>query len=297
MMGARQTNPAQPKCPICNASLVDQAENERVARELESRIARRHADLSSKEKKETEATIRRLEASHRKEIQDLKRSVKGQIDDLKKKFSEKERKDKQTYRKKLVQMKKSHQVQLRNLREIYDRETLRAQKDQEYAFNNQLKDIVQNYSGLASNHQKELERTKRVQDESNSVVRRKDNVIARLKTRIAKSSSELQVKELILQLNERNAMIERLHGKIRELETKLEGPRPPQQVVGQMQETLTREEEEKQKLKEYMKAIIEITRNQKLMEKKRGESAGRSASRSVDEPSTTSVDKLLGWFF
>src|SRR5574339_1299804 len=93
-------------------------------------------------------------------------------------------------------------------------------------------------------------------------MRKKDSELTKLKIDFARSTSALEVKELMIQLNDRNATIERLGARVRELENK----------IGLDQRTVTNstresakamtDDEQREKLKEYMRAIIEITRSQ-----------------------------------
>lgn len=278
-MVARHVNPPEPKCPLCRNTLADPMEQDHLTSELDSRILRKHNELSRKEKGEYAARIHDLNSGHAKEIQTLKRNHKDQQDLQKKKLVEQKKKDNASLSKKLAEVKKNAQTQMRNIREAYDIENLRMQKEAESAVNTQLKEIIKNYGDLALSHQKELERLRKVQDESNVVMQKKDNEIVRIKIELAKSASELQVKELALQIRERDTMIERLSGKIRELEGKPIPQRLSEPRKG-TKETQKDEDGQKEKLKEYMRAIIEITKNQQLSQKK-------SANPGEESPSIT----------
>ena len=280
-MVARHVNPPEPKCPLCKNTLADPMEQDHLTSELDSRILRKHNELSRQEKGEYSARIHDLNSGHAKEIQTLKRNHKDQQDLLKKRLAEQKKKDNASLSKKLAQVKKNAQTQTRNIREAYDIENLRMQKEAESAVNTQLKEIIKNYGDLALSHQKELERLKKLQDENNLVMRKKDNEIARIKIELAKSTSELQVKELALQIRERDTMIERLSGKIRELEGKPIPQRLSEPRKG-TKETQKDEDGQKEKLKEYMRAIIEITKNQRLSQKKSA-NPGEESSSITDE--------------
>jgi len=280
-MVARHVNPPEPKCPLCKNTLADPMEQDHLTSELDSRILRKHNELSRQEKGEYSARIHDLNSGHAKEIQTLKRNHKDQQDLLKKRLAEQKKKDNASLSKKLAQVKKNAQTQTRNIREAYDIENLRMQKEAESAVNTQLKEIIKNYGDLALSHQKELERLKKLQDENNLVMRKKDNEIARIKIELAKSTSELQVKELALQIRERDTMIERLSGKIRELEGKPIPQRLSEPRKG-TKETQKDEDGQKEKLKEYMRAIIEITKNQQLSQKKSA-NPGEESSSITDE--------------
>lgn len=294
-MAARRSEPRNSKCPLCNNELADRREYERVIGELDVAILRKHDELSRKEKKEQEAVLHDLKAKQADQIRMLRERYKEQHDLLRKKLVEQSGKEKQSHRKKLAELKKKYHLQMRNIREMYDSENLRIQREGESSLNTQLKEIVQNYTNLASNHQKELERLKKSQDESHIELHKKDSEIARLRISLAKSSSELKVKDLSLQINERNNMIKELSGKISELEARLgvgKTPQPRKETPSGLDE-----DEEKQKLKEYMKAIIEITRNKRLEERKRSEKANPKAVKDSEESTDSKVDKLLGWFY
>jgi len=280
-MVARHVNPPEPKCPLCKNTLADPMEQDHLTSELDSRILRKHNELSRQEKGEYSARIHDLNSGHAKEIQTLKRNHKDQQDLQKKRLVEQKKKDNASLSKKLAEVKKNAQTQMRNIREVYDIENLRMQKEAESAVNTQLKEIIKNYGDLALSHQKELERLKKLQDENNLVMRKKDNEIARIKIELAKSTSELQVKELALQIRERDTMIERLSGKIRELEGKPIPQRLSEPRKG-TKETQKDEDGQKEKLKEYMRAIIEITKNQQLSQKKSA-NPGEESSSIADE--------------
>ena len=295
-MVARSSEPRNSKCPLCRNEIADRREYEHVIAELDVAILRKHGELSRKEKKAHEAVLRDIKAKQADQLRTLRERYKEEHDVLRKKFVEQSGKEKQSHRKKLAELKKKYQLQMRNIREMYDSENLRIQREAESSLNTQLKEIVQNYTNLASNHQKELERLKKSQDESHIELHKKDSEIARLRISLAKSSSELKVRDLSLQINERNNMIKELNGKIGELEARLGLSKTPQSRKKEAPSALD-EDEEKQKLKEYMKAIIEITRNQRLEERKRSEKANPKAAKNPDESTDSKVDKLLGWFY
>jgi uncharacterized phage infection (PIP) family protein YhgE len=167
------------------------------------------------------------------------------------------------------------------------------QKEQEMTLNARLQEIIRNYGNLASGHQKEQERLKKIHDESDTILRKRDSEIARLRVELAKSSSKLEIKELMLKLHERDDTIERLNSRIEELEGKVDVP-PLPTVQKQPPKVLT-DDEQKEKLKEYMRAIIEITRSQQAEKKKSNPSAEKDHVKH--ELPESKVDKKLGWFF
>jgi hypothetical protein len=287
---------------LCKNALVDGKEYEHLLQDLENRTAKKHEILSRKQKKDYEAILAALRTKHLREIKTLKKDFRVQQKTLKRVFAEQARKDREKQKKKLTSAKKAYQAQLRNIREIYDREILFTQKEQEHAFNVQLKEIIQNYGNLGSSHQKELERLKKQQDLNDAVMRKKDREIMKLKIEMARSTSKLQIKDLAAQVSEKDMVIERLNEKIQNLEAgSLTGVQaaPIRAETGQVQKTQTAkmdEDEQKQKLKEYMKAIIEITRNQQQAEKKLADSADQGMEETKHEPSPSKVDKKLGWF-
>ena len=217
-------------------------------------------------------------------------------------LAEQVRKEREKQKKKLASAKRTYQTQLRNIREVYDREILLTQKEQEHAFNAQLKEIIQNYGNLGSSHQKEVERLKKQEDLNKVLMKKQDHEIMKLKIEMARSSSKIREKDLAMQVSEKNLVIERLSAKIQELETVFrpsDQAAPIKAAAKQVQKTQTAtldEDEQKQKLKEYMKAIIEITRNQQQAEKKHSDSANEGMEETKHEPSPSKVDKKLGWF-
>ena len=226
------------------------------------------------------------------EVHKLRLVSKQEQRELKVRLTDAVRKEKTSKKVVLAKQRKIYQDQLRALRNAYDRENLRLQKENESSFNLQLQEIIRNYGNLATGHQKELERLKKVHDENDTLLRKKDSEVARLKIELAKSSSKLQVKDMALQLHDRDDTIQRLNGRIQELEGKLQAPQRPKPK--EPQKTLT-EEEQREKLKEYMRAIIEITRNQQA-EKKRVDSSS-DEEKPKQEMTESKVDKKLGWFF
>lgn len=292
-----QRSAARPVCPLCKTLVQDRGEHERLKRSLEEQILQKHSELTKKERTRYAGAVHALKISHIREMRDLRAQHMNQEQMLKKSLNERMKQDKVVLRKRLVDLRRNYQVQIRNLRELYDMENLRVQKEQEGAFNNQLKDIIQNYASLASNHQKELDRLKKSQVASSVSLRKKDHEIARLKIEIAKSSSELQVKELMLQINERNMVIEQLHDKIRELEARVGSARHTESA-GEIKasQKIAQEDEQKQKLKEYMKAIIEITKNQQLSDKKRAETDQNASDKIKQDLGGSKTDKLRGFF-
>ena len=290
------------KCPLCKNVLVDGKEYEHLLQELENKAAKRHAILSRKQQKEHGATLRILRSKYLKDIQTLKKNFRDQQKTMKRISAEQVRKEREKQKKKLASTKRTYQTQLRNIREIYDREILFTQKEQEHAFNSQLKEIIQNYGNLGSSHQKELERLKKQEDLNKVLMKKQDREIMKLKIEVARSSSKMREKDLAMQVNEKDMVIERLSAKIQDLETGSRtgaGAAPIKPEARQVQKTQTAtldEDEQKQKLKEYMKAIIEITRNQQQAEKKHSDSVDEGMEETKHEPSPSKVDKKLGWF-
>ncbi len=289
------------KCPLCKNALVDGKEYEHLLQDLENRATQKHAILSRMQQKEHEATLGTLRSKYLKEIQTLKKNFRDQQKTMKRMLAEQVRKEREKQKKKLASTKKTYQTQLRNIREINDREILFTQKEQEHAFNAQLKEMIQNYGNLGSSHQKEVERLRKREDLNDAVMKKKDQEIMILKIGIARSSSKLREKDLAMQVSEKNMVIQRLSEKIQELETGSRtgvqaAPIKPETRQAQKTESAKMDEDEqKQKLKEYMKAIIEITRNQQAAEKKRSGSNDQDMEK-VEQESESKVDKKLGWF-
>lgn len=289
------------KCPLCKNALIDGKEYEHLLQDLDNRAAQKHAIMSRKQKKNYEATLGTLRSKYLKEIQTLKKDFRDQQKTMKRMLSEQVRKEREKQKRKLVSAKKTYQTQLRNIREIYDREILFTQKEQEHAFNTQLKEIIQNYGNLGSSHQKEVERLKKQDDLNDVLMKKKDREIMKLKIEMARSSSKLREKDLAMQVSEKNMVIEKLNEKIQELETGSRASvqsapiRPETRQARKTQTAKLDEDEQKQKLKEYMKAIIEITRNQQQAEKKLSDSADQGIEETKHE-SSSKVDKKLGWF-
>jgi hypothetical protein len=212
---------------------------------------------------------------------------------LKDKFASTSKNEKAATKAILAKLNKTHKEQLRSLRDSYDRESLRLQKEQETNFNAQLQEIIRNYGNLASGNQKEQERLKKIHDETDAHLRKRDSEISRLRIELAKSSSKLEIKELMLKLHERDDTIARLNSRIEELEDKVIGP-PPSPTRTEPTKVLT-DDEQKEKLKEYMRAIIEITRSQQAEKKK--SDLGPEKEHLKHELPESKVDKKLGWFF
>ncbi len=290
------------KCPLCKNAIVDGKEYEHLLQDLDDRAAQKHAILSRKQQKEHEATLRTLRSKDLKDIQTLKKNFRDQQKTMKRMLAEQVRKEREKQKKKLASTKRTYQTQLRNIREIHDREILFTQKEQEHAFNLQLKEIIQNYGNLGSSHQKEVERLKKQEDLNEVLVKKQDREIMKLKIEMARSSSKLREKDLAMQVSEKNMIIERLGEKIQELEAGSHASvqaapiKPEARQIQKMQTATLDEDEQKQKLKEYMKAIIEITRNQQQAEKKRSDSADEGMEETRNESPPSKVDKKLGWF-
>lgn len=295
---------AESKCPVCKRELDDRASFEATAGELEKRVMERHSELSKKERKGFEGTLRDMKINHKSEVQALRRHQRNQEKMLKKMLNDQFKKEKVAFAKKMAMMKKNHQMALQDTRDIYERQNLMTQKEQEKSVNSQLKETMQNYANLASSYQKEMEKVRKMQEEYEGVVRKKEGDIARLKIELAKSNSDLQIRRLVVQLGERNASIERLHTRIRELETTLASPYTPQTLTsndtsshepqhmaggsgpneGQQVSDATLTERQKDLRDEFMAAIKEITREHKQVQENKI-SSGRGAGSEGDADS------------
>jgi HrpA-like RNA helicase len=155
---------------------------------------------SRKDEKDIKKELRETRVEHLKEIRELKASFKNELGLVKKKFDAQIRSEKDSNQR------------------VYERQRLELQKDQEKILKDQLREVIQNYSNLTSSYQKELEKIRKVQYEHDDIMREKDAEIVRMKLELVKSQSDLQTRRMIMQLAERNAMIERLHSRIEELE-------------------------------------------------------------------------------
>lgn len=144
--------------------------------------------------------MRDIKSEHLKEMRELKTNFKNELDVLRKRF----------------------EGQLRNERDLqkktYEKQRLILKKDQENLVKSELRTVVQNYASLATSYQKEIEANRRIQCEHDDAVQKRDSEIAQLRLELAKSASDLQAKRMIVQLAERNALIERLQFRIEELE-------------------------------------------------------------------------------
>jgi hypothetical protein len=154
-----------------------------------------------KEEKNLRKDLHDIRREHLKEMRDLKTNFKNEINMLKRKFDTQLRIEKDGHRK------------------TYEEMRLLLQKGQEKMMKDQLRETIQNYSDITHNYQKELEAIRQIQYEHEDVMRKKDAEIVQLKLELAKSNSDLQSRKMIIQLAERNAMIERLQSRIEELET------------------------------------------------------------------------------
>ena len=76
-----------------------------------------------------------------------------------------------------------------------------------------------------------MEKVRKMQEQYEGVVQKKEGEIAKLKIGLAKSNSDLQIRRLVVQLGERNASIEKLHSRIRELEATLTSTYNPQTLT------------------------------------------------------------------
>lgn len=279
-------------CPVCNTDLVDPVRLEQAKKALDKELSSGIRDATRKQRDEYRAMLKDLKEQHRTQIQAQRRANAERQNELSGKLATSVKKEKAGQKAALAKLKRNHQVQLRNLRDSYDRENLRLQKDQESNFNLQLQEIIRNYGNLATGHQKEQERLKKIQDEIDSQLRKRDSEISKLRIELAKSSSKLEVKELVLKLHERDNVIERLNSRIQELEGRVVAP-PHPAVAMEPQKTMN-DQEQREKLKEYMRAIIEITRNQQA-EKKKSDLLQDMEGEKPDLQSK--ADRKFGWFF
>jgi len=324
----KSTNATERKCPVCKRELADRSEYEATTKELERRVSERHLELSKKQKRDFESALRGMKADHRREMQTLRKNLKNQQILLKKRSDGQFRKEKDSFEKKAREMKKNNQLALQDTRDVYEKQNLIAQKEQEKAVNNQLKEIMQTYSGLASSYQKEIEKVRKMQEVHEGIVRRKESEVARLKIELAKSNTDLQIRRLVLQLGERNASIEQLQRRIRELESMMASIYSPQTQTSTLDE---REQETSKTVEghlekgdsdagmsqkqralrdEFMTAIKEITREHKRAHEDNINSSGRTAAGNdsgKDDPSmaegkdshsdnSSKMSKMRSWF-
>jgi hypothetical protein len=154
-----------------------------------------------KEEKDLRKDLHDIRREHLKEMRALKTNFKNEINMLKRKFDTQLRIEKDGHRK------------------TYEEMRLLLQKGQEKMVKDQLREAIQNYSDIAHNYQKELQAIRQIQYEHEDIMRKKDAEIVQLKLELAKSNSDLQTRRMIIQLAERNAMIERLQSRIEEIET------------------------------------------------------------------------------
>ncbi len=283
-------------CPYCKSKIADGKELEKIVKQYEREVSLRTNGLAREQEHKHKEMIREIKSQQRLETQKLRALAKEQQGMLRDSLLAEARKREDASKKILLKEKKDNQQRFRDLRDAYDRESLHMQKEKESSFNIQLKEIIQNYGSLATGHQKELERLKKTQDDNESVLRKKENEISRLKVELAKSSSKLALKDMTVQVHERNAVIEKLNARIQELENRLGIPQaaqPANETRG-ARKPLS-EDEQKEKLKEYMRAIIEITRSQQA-EKKRSEANHQDEEKPITGASDSKADKILGWF-
>jgi hypothetical protein len=278
---------------VCRSDLLDSTRVEQAENTLDAELSKRVRNATQQQTEEYRRMLKEIRDRHQNEIKELRRANLDNQNQLKEKFTTNAKKEKAANKAALAKLRKIHQDQLRSLRDSYDRENLRLQKEQEMTLNARLQEIIRNYGNLASGHQKEQERLKKIHDESDTILRKRDSEIARLRVELAKSSSKLEIKELMLKLHERDDTIERLNSRIEELEGKVDVP-PLPTVQKQPPKVLT-DDEQKEKLKEYMRAIIEITRSQQAEKKKSNLSAEKDHVKH--ELPESKVDKKLGWFF
>jgi|GEM_PF-3176400 hypothetical protein len=292
-MSSQRAKKLENTCPVCDTDLIDSSRLEQAKKELDKALSRGIRDSTRQQRDEYRGLLKGLKVKHKSEVRDLRKASAEQQTALRDKQVAAAKKEKAAYKVALTKLKRNNQEQLRSLRDTYDRENLRLQKEQESSFNLQLQEIIRNYGNLATDHQKEQERLKKIHDENDSLLRKRDSEIANLRIELAKSSSKLEVKELALKLHERDDTIERLNSRILELEGRIVSPpRPP--VTKEPQKIMS-DEEQREKLKEYMRAIIEITRSQQAEKKKSDHMQGMEGEKP-DIPESKG-DRKLGWFF
>src|SRR6059036_3457620 len=211
----------EPKCPACKKTLTEPAEYDDAKQELERKVSQVHLELSKKEKKEFDMSLADMRIKHRTELQRLRTSFRQQEALLRRKSNDHLKTEKASHKQKLEALRRDHQISLQQTRELYESKNLTAQREREGLFNNQLREILQNYANLTSNYQKELERLRTVQDDYGSMMRKVEAEIARLKINIVKSTADPQIARLMIQLEERDATIDDLLSKVTELEAKL----------------------------------------------------------------------------
>lgn len=304
---------AEPRCPVCKNELANRAEFVAIVEELERRVMERHSELSKKEKNEFESTLRDMKVNHKNEIQTLQKSERHQEKILKKMLNDQFRRERNAFSKKMAAMKKNHQIALQNTRDIYERQNLMTQKEQEKSVNSQLKETMQNYANLASSYQKEMEKIRKMQEQYEDVVQKKEGEIARLKIGLAKSNSDLQIRRLVVQLGERNASIEQLHSRIKELEVKLTSTYNPRTLANnetpssqsqhmadsdrtnesQQVSDVAVTQRQKDLRDEFMTAIKEITRERRQAHEDNVSSA-KSAESESDADSTGNQTSSTG---
>jgi hypothetical protein len=211
----------EPKCPGCKRTLTDPKEYDSAKGEFERRVNDMHLELSRKEKKEFATMLRDLKIKHRVEMQRLRTDFRQKEVAFRKKATSQLKSEKVSYKQKMESLRRDHQISLQNTREVYETQSLIAQKEREGLFNNQLREILEDYSSLAASYQKELEGLRKVQNDYGKEIRKMEAEIARLKISIVKSTSDPQLGRLMVQLGERDATIDDLRSKVTELESKL----------------------------------------------------------------------------
>jgi hypothetical protein len=292
-MMSQRPKKVEKNCPVCKSDLVDPTRLEQAQNALDTELNKRVRDATKSQTEEYRRLLGEIRDRHQNEIRELRRTSLENQKQLKDKFASTSKNEKAATKAILAKLNKTHKEQLRSLRDSYDRESLRLQKEQETNFNAQLQEIIRNYGNLASGNQKEQERLKKIHDETDAHLRKRDSEISRLRIELAKSSSKLEIKELMIKLHERDDTIARLNSRIEELEDKVIAP-PPSPTRKEPTKVLT-DDEQKEKLKEYMRAIIEITRSQQAEKKK--SDLGPEKEHLKHELPESKVDKKLGWFF
>ena len=174
-----------------------------------------------------------------------------------------------------------------------------------------------------------------MQEVHETVVRRKESEVARLKIELAKSNTDIQIRRLVVQLGERNASIEQLQRRIRELESMMMGSSysPHSQTNNNIDSTYderqraamaaqSHQEEsddsgmskrQRDLRDEFMTAIKEITREHKRAHEDNinmnNKSQGSPASSDIEDDDASKVegkdlhssnpskmDKMRSWF-
>ena len=216
----KKSSAIESRCPGCKRQLSDSEEIKKVRDDFQKSIEQQRTQLSRTMKKDFDNMLLNMKRKHRADLKQLKSRVQKQNISIRKRFSDQVRSEKQAHNRKLEEMRRAHQHSLQQTRELYDVQILKAQKEQESSFNRDLKEILRNYSDLASGYQKELERLGKIQDDNAATIRKVEAEIGRLKVSTAKSNADPQLAKLLNQLEERDVTIEDLRSKVTELEAR-----------------------------------------------------------------------------